>query len=259
MTDSKVCSIPGCGKRFVARGFCGMHYQRFKKYGDPGKLGCLTPGVAMNFLEEFLTKPHGDECEQWPFTKSAGRAIIGHGRKRHKVCRIICERIYGEPPTPVHEAAHSCGNGHIGCVNPKHLRWATPSENAQDKSIHGTQKRGEATPSSKLTDEDVAFIKQNLHRYSNQELAKRFSVHRVTIAEIRKDRAWRHIQVQNTNPPFRNPAFKLQESDVISIREMAKTKSQSQIAAIFGLSQGYVSEILSGRRWRRVADREERC
>lgn len=31
----RTCSIEGCEKRHVARGWCGMHYQRWKVYGDP--------------------------------------------------------------------------------------------------------------------------------------------------------------------------------------------------------------------------------
>lgn len=34
MTDRR-CTIDGCGKRHVARGWCTAHYQRWKKYGDP--------------------------------------------------------------------------------------------------------------------------------------------------------------------------------------------------------------------------------
>lgn len=33
------------------------------------------------------------------------------------------------------EVLHACGNGgnHIDCVNPRHLRWGTRTENEQDK------------------------------------------------------------------------------------------------------------------------------
>jgi len=30
-----VCSVDGCGKPILSRGFCGQHYQRNKKYGNP--------------------------------------------------------------------------------------------------------------------------------------------------------------------------------------------------------------------------------
>jgi hypothetical protein len=35
---------------------------------------------------------------------------------------------------------HSCGNGDKGCVNPKHLRIGTPSENNADTLEHGTHR-----------------------------------------------------------------------------------------------------------------------
>jgi len=31
----RTCDIEGCGRLHVARGWCGMHYQRWTKYGDP--------------------------------------------------------------------------------------------------------------------------------------------------------------------------------------------------------------------------------
>jgi hypothetical protein len=37
---TKLCSIEGCGNPHNASGWCGMHYQRFKRHGDP--LGVLV-------------------------------------------------------------------------------------------------------------------------------------------------------------------------------------------------------------------------
>lgn len=34
MTD-RTCSIPGCGSKMLARGWCSKHYQRWKRMGDP--------------------------------------------------------------------------------------------------------------------------------------------------------------------------------------------------------------------------------
>ena len=31
----RVCSVPECGKKHVARGLCSGHYSRWAKYGDP--------------------------------------------------------------------------------------------------------------------------------------------------------------------------------------------------------------------------------
>lgn len=32
-----MCTLPGCDKKTVARGYCTMHYQRWRTYGDPGE------------------------------------------------------------------------------------------------------------------------------------------------------------------------------------------------------------------------------
>ncbi len=33
-------------------------------------------------------------------------------------------------------ATHVCGNGHLSCVNPKHLKWGSASDNMQDAAVH---------------------------------------------------------------------------------------------------------------------------
>jgi len=35
MAKLSICSIPDCGKQVKHRGWCGAHYQRWTKYGDP--------------------------------------------------------------------------------------------------------------------------------------------------------------------------------------------------------------------------------
>lgn len=38
MPDAAVCSVEGCSETVRARGWCGMHYQRWQRTGDPAKL-----------------------------------------------------------------------------------------------------------------------------------------------------------------------------------------------------------------------------
>lgn len=49
----RTCSVKGCAGKHRARGFCTLHYDRFKRYGDPHTLlpkgrklhvGCTEPG-----------------------------------------------------------------------------------------------------------------------------------------------------------------------------------------------------------------------
>jgi hypothetical protein len=79
------------------------------------------------------TSFEGDECLIYPFK----RYVNGYGGTRVDgietyAHRHMCRKKHGEPPTPEHEAAHKCGNGNLGCINPNHLRWATHAENMAD-------------------------------------------------------------------------------------------------------------------------------
>jgi hypothetical protein len=59
--------------------------------------------------------------------------------ERYYAHRFMCELVHGQAPTKHHQAAHSCGNGHLGCVNPNHISWKTRSGNQLDCRQHGTQ------------------------------------------------------------------------------------------------------------------------
>lgn len=54
-----------------------------------------------------------------------------------RINRIICSLFHGEPPTKHHQAAHN--NGIKTDNRAENLRWATVSENATDRTHHGTQ------------------------------------------------------------------------------------------------------------------------
>lgn len=61
----KVCLIEGCGKKHCGSGFCGMHYARFRKHGDPNYIppvladpGCKIDGCKNSFLAKGLCRMH---------------------------------------------------------------------------------------------------------------------------------------------------------------------------------------------------------
>ncbi len=83
----------------------------------------------------------GDDCLPWPMSRDRyGYGMFGHLGRHHHAHIFMCDLTRGPRPTPKHECSHSCGNGHEGCTNPKHLSWKTRSENQLDRKRHGTAK-----------------------------------------------------------------------------------------------------------------------
>lgn len=185
------CAVGDCHAPIFARGFCKKHYDRKLRHGDPTvcKKAMVARGLPMSWIHDHVGYT-GDDCLIWPFAKHPdGRAHMKAG----KPARIMCGLAHGDPPSRLHEAAHSCGRGHGGCVNPRHLRWATPIENASDKFTHGTVVQGERHWSSKLTEDDVRSIRAQYGAKTMPELAKQYGVRISAIHKIIHRNAWRHV------------------------------------------------------------------
>lgn len=134
------CSILECNKLSSRRGFCNKHYRRFMKYGDSeiSAYNRVDKGAPQEFVKEALST-NEEECLIWPYSKDSD----GYGwdlleEKMRSVHRFVCEKEHGPPLGERDQAAHSCGNP--SCVNRKHIRWATRSENMIDKHEHLTMR-----------------------------------------------------------------------------------------------------------------------
>lgn len=193
----KACAIENCkGNAHTdakgSRGYCSLHYARLARHGDP--LGGRTGrGEARKFLENAM-RYDGDECLIWPFSKNNnGYAVIKvPSGKMRSAARVICEHVHGMP-TKGEEAAHSCGNGNIGCINKKHLRWASPSENQRDRVNHGTSNRGEQHGLSKLTAQDVIAIRASAATSTYRELSGKYGVCAQHICDIVNRKIWKWL------------------------------------------------------------------
>lgn len=172
-------------------GYCSMHYQRLKKFGDPSVVN-KCPSPARDWIEENKTHT-GNDCLKWPFhvgKDGYGRAHGGENSSLSTASRLMCIAAHGEPPSEKHEAAHSCGNGNKGCTNPNHIYWATPKQNQHDRIAHGTSARGSQSPVSKLKESDVLEIRRLLPNHSQYFIAKLFNVSRGTISCIKSGKNW---------------------------------------------------------------------
>jgi len=147
-----------------------------------------TPGSVPAWISEHLSY-QGTDCLSWPFGKDAygygsvrlnGKAVGAHVR--------ILTLTQGPRPSPHHDAAHECGHGHLGCVNPHHLTWKTRSENQLDKTRH--QSHGDYRK-YKLGPEQVLEIYARANAGElGRVLAEEFKIARCTIYLIKNGKKW---------------------------------------------------------------------
>ena len=125
-----------------------------------------------------------DDCILWPYSFRGGQAGINNMGGRGYVSRINCERVHGAPPSRRHQAIHSCGNGHLGCINKRHLNWGTTSDNridAVNQSTHNTVR---------LTQQDVIEIRKLNGIITHSAIGRRFGVRRGTITAVINHMTW---------------------------------------------------------------------
>lgn len=176
----RLCQVEGCGRPQKGRGYCKAHLMRVRTHGHPQAGLPIFKKTATAWLKEHVDHA-GDDCLTWPFARTLGGAgsVSGRavGRKGNlSASRAMCILAHGEPPTPKHVAAHSCGKGHEACVNPRHLRWATMKENAADTLLHGTRPVLVGARSNRLTKLQVRAVRLLDGQLSPEEMARAFRV-----------------------------------------------------------------------------------
>ena len=128
---AKKCSLDRCKNEHLAKGFCGKHYYRWKKYGDPEFVKLVmteTPEEAFALRTEWQ-----GACLIWiGRTKTKeGYGLIHVNSRYQGAHRYAWEREHG----PILEDMlidHTCHNK--ACVNIRHLRLATASQNSSHLS-----------------------------------------------------------------------------------------------------------------------------
>lgn len=189
--ERKNCSIGGCEKATRYGHLCEAHYTRLRRHGDPVG-GGTSHGEPLTWIEDHLSHER-DDCILWPYARNKGEeGVVTFQGRQVTASRAMCILAHGEPPADNYDAAHSCGHGHLACMNYRHLRWATRKENFADMEEHGTKLRGERSLKAKLTEAQVRQIRSLRGSKTLEDLSEQFGVHRATISLIhtRKNWAW---------------------------------------------------------------------
>lgn len=183
------CIFVGCDRQGSSTrgGLCGAHYKRKWRHGDPAGVRKMraNDGEPLLWLKDHVSYD-GDDCLKWPFADrgSGYGAVNDDDGVTSGAHRLMCILAHGEPSGPRDQAAHSCGRGHMGCVNPRHLRWATKAENAADRVGHGTHGRGEANGNALLTNDQARAVRSAWPRRSQNQLARQYGVSQTQIWKI---------------------------------------------------------------------------
>lgn len=107
-------------------------------------------------------------------------------KKNNELAHRASYRIFnGEIPDGM-IVAHSCDNPY--CVNPSHLWLATHKQNSSDMVIKKRSARGEKCGKSKLSEEQIKFIRES--DFSHRKLGAMFNVSHANIGYIKRGATW---------------------------------------------------------------------
>jgi hypothetical protein len=125
---SRGCVVDGCGRAHEAHGYCGLHYRRWTKYGDPSK---LKVDGRSSYPESSVWYAMIQRC-----SNPARPNYRAYGGRGIKVCNewrddfFVFLRDMGPRPSPQHQIDR-IDNG--GGYRPGNCRWVLPEQNARNR------------------------------------------------------------------------------------------------------------------------------
>lgn len=137
---------------------------------------------------EAMSEQHDNGCWIWTGSKSKVGYGFGYSSKDKKLVsahRLSYVAFKGGIPAEM-VVAHACDNPL--CVNPNHLWLATHAENSADMVKKGRSAKGEKCGKSKLTNEQVKFIRES--NFSHRKLGAMFNVSHPNIGYIKRGKTW---------------------------------------------------------------------
>ena len=135
-----------------------------------------------------------DECWVWKgCVNRDGYGVCGVSGQQWLVSHVALV-VSGRPrpAAPKDHALHGdCSNR--ACVNPRHLRWGTNSENTADcvRLKRTKAPKGERHHNAKLSEEIVRYIRTSPEK--GFVLAKQLRVSTGTISLVRNRKVWAHL------------------------------------------------------------------
>lgn len=181
----RTCSAQGCNRPHSCRGFCTLHYYRFRTFGT----------TSLPTAEDRFWAKVDKSGDCWIWTAYRNPSGYGWGRwdgKARLSHRVSYQLATGIDPGDL-VVCHRCDNP--PCVNPAHLFLGTMADNSADMVAKGRSSHllGSACGKAKLTDSQVDDI-LDLRRsgWSLAEIAQRFEIHPSHASRICSGARWPH-------------------------------------------------------------------
>lgn len=128
-----------------------------------------------------------DDCVIWPFNRLPnGYGTLTYLGRNWYAHRFMCVLAHGEAPSVDHQATHTCGKGHDGCINPRHLEWKTNGENQLDRREHGTKNNATWGKKGKLTPQQRLEILSLKGKKTQREIATMYGVTFQNVSHIHR-------------------------------------------------------------------------
>ena len=159
-------------------------------------------------MERFLSKVNKtDTCWLWTAScNNDGYGLFWYEGKTIRAHRWSHEQHIGPIPSGL-DVRHKCDVRH--CVNPDHLEFGTNQDNVNDRQIRQRQSRGQTHRSctrpeltvkgeqhhnSKISDDEVAWIRVLRGFYQNKELAEMYGMTPSSMSKVILGKSYQHVQ-----------------------------------------------------------------